>query len=153
MRYRLEPAPDGKPHPESRGALQLFLESTDPRTINFADNLVVAPSGDLIVCEDPYWGGEKAYWPWLLGSPAPCYLRGITPRGEVYDIARLRNGSELAGVCFSPDGKILFVNVYGNPAMTLAITAREKDWPWGQPRPGWSLYPAGTADAARRVGI
>ena len=32
--------------------------------------------------------------------------------------------TELAGACFSPDGKVLFVNVY-SPAKTLAITG-----PW-----------------------
>jgi secreted PhoX family phosphatase len=33
--------------------------------------------------------------------------------------------SELSGVCFSPDGKIMFVNIQ-YPGMTLAITG---DWP------------------------
>jgi hypothetical protein len=41
-----------------------------------------------------------------------------------YPLARLRRQTELAGACFSPDGKVLFVNVY-SPAMTLAITG-----PW-----------------------
>ena len=34
------------------------------------------------------------------------------------------NSSEFAGVNFSPDGNILFVNIY-SPTMTLAITG-----PW-----------------------
>jgi secreted PhoX family phosphatase len=50
------------------------------------------------------------------------HIRGITPDGRAYDIARLRVQAELAGACFSPDGKWLFVNVY-SPAMTLAIRA------------------------------
>jgi secreted PhoX family phosphatase len=36
----------------------------------------------------------------------------------------LRLQTELAGACFSPDGKTLFVNVYA-PTKTLAITG-----PW-----------------------
>jgi hypothetical protein len=137
MRY--VPNADGE-----TGRIQLFLEATDPRAINYADNLVVAPNGDLIVCEDPYFGGEKNYIfrDLSIGPKAPCYLRGVTPEGEVYDIARLRSGSELAGVCFSPKGDILFVNVY-SPSATLAIRG-----PWGAPRPGWQLYRAGRAAAS-----
>ena len=33
------------------------------------------------------------------------------------------NDKELAGVCFSPDGTTLFVNIY-SPGITLAITGR-----------------------------
>jgi uncharacterized protein len=139
MRY----VPD--PNDRARGRLQLFLEAVDTRIINYADNLVVAPWGDLIVCEDPYFGGEGNYLyrdiAKMLKSAPPCYLRGVTPVGEVYDIARLYGGSELAGVCFSAEGQTLFVNVY-SPGKTLAITG-----PWAEPRPGWSLYDAKAAGA------
>jgi hypothetical protein len=133
---RLECAREGRPD-----RLHLFSEATDTRRINYADNLVVAPNGHLVVCEDPYLGGEGNYL--LRGldtklgfDSAPCYLRGITPQGELYDLARLRTGSEFAGACFSPKGDILFVNIY-SPGMTLAIRG-----PWDPPRPGWSLCPA-----------
>ena len=54
-----------------------------------------------------------------------CSLRGVTPEGRVYTLATNRlNASELAGVCFSPDGETLFVNIQ-NPGLTLAITG---DW-------------------------
>jgi uncharacterized protein len=138
MRYRPDPDDPG------RGKLQLFLESTDPGAFNFADNLAVAPNGHLVACEDPYWGGEKTYLPRMIDSSAPCYLRGVTPDGDLYDIARLRNGSELAGACFSPDGDILFLNVY-SPGITLAIRG---EWSPG-PRECWSLYPAQGGDAGR----
>jgi secreted PhoX family phosphatase len=131
------------PHPTDpqRGTLQLFLESVDPRAFNFGDNLTVAPNGHLIVCEDPYFGGEGNFAMRevadLFGSPAPCYLRGVTPEGAVYPIARLRGGSEFAGVCFSPDGNTLFVNRY-HPARTYAIRG-----PWKfEIDPHWSLYQA-----------
>ncbi|OCC24122.1 phosphatase [Croceicoccus estronivorus] len=92
--------------------LQLFFESRGPEEYNFGDNLTVAPNGHLIVCEDQYT------------EVVDNYLRGITPQGVAYPLARLRRQTELAGACFSPDGQTLFVNAY-SPAMTLAITG-----PW-----------------------
>lgn len=93
----------GKP-----GCIQLFLESADKSLFNFGDNLVVTPFGDLIVCEDQYT--EKV----------DNFLRGVTPDGGLYNFARLRAQTELAGACFSPDGSTMFVNVY-SPTKTLAI--------------------------------
>lgn len=93
------------------GALQLFVESDDPRRMDYADNLAVAPWGHLIVCEDRT--GNKIN-----------HLRGVTPDGRTYTLARLNAETELAGACFSPDGRILFVNAY-SPGRTLAITG-----PW-----------------------
>jgi secreted PhoX family phosphatase len=92
--------------------LQLFFESRSAAEFNFGDNLTVAPNGHLIVCEDQY-------------TPVvDNHLRGIAPTGEVYPFARLRLQTELAGACFSPDGQVMFVNIF-SPAMTLAITG-----PW-----------------------
>lgn len=128
---------------ESRegGQLEIFRETTDPATLNFCDNLVVAPNGHLFVCEDPYFGGEGNFAlreiAGFVGPPAPCYVRGITPEGGIYPFARLRNGSELAGVCFSADARTMFVNVY-KPALTLAIQGVWEP----SPRPEWSLHPA-----------
>ena len=97
---------------ESGERLQLFFESSGPDEFNYGDNLTVAPNGHLIVCEDQYT------------DVVDNHLRGINPAGVAYPLARLRRQTELAGACFSPDGKILFVNAY-SPAMTLAITG-----PW-----------------------
>jgi secreted PhoX family phosphatase len=94
------------------GEVALFVESRDADSFNYGDNLTVAPNGHLIVCEDQY-------------TPiVDNHLRGVTPTGALYDFARLRWQTELAGACFSPDGNTLFVNVY-SPARTLAITG-----PW-----------------------
>lgn len=90
------------------GRMQLFLESTDPAHYSFGDNLTVAPNGHLIVCEDQYL------------DTVDNHLRGVTPFGEVYPFARIRVQAEPAGVCFSPDGKTMFVNLY-SPTKTLAI--------------------------------
>lgn len=90
--------------------LELFVESPGSGTLDYPDNLTLAPFGDLIVCEDGR--GEQ-------------FLIGITPEGKYYQFARNSlNNSEFAGVCFSPDGQTMFVNIY-NPGMTLAIWG---DW-------------------------
>ena len=92
--------------------IELFFESESADQFNFGDNLTVAPSGHLLVCEDQYT------------AVVDNHIRGITPAGEAYVVARLKAQTELAGACFSPDGKVLFVNAYG-PTATLAITG-----PW-----------------------
>ena len=112
MRYRPSRLEGGPREESAPGELQLFVESTDPEMLNFGDNLTVAPNGHLIVCEDQYT------------DPPRNHLRGVTPTGSVYPLALLRTETELAGACFSPDGRILFVNVY-SPTKTLAITG-----PW-----------------------
>ncbi|MBK6800562.1 alkaline phosphatase PhoX [Novosphingobium sp.] len=87
--------------------LELFVESGDPQLMDYADNLTVAPWGHLIVCEDRT--GDKVN-----------HLKGVSPEGKIYTVARLNAETELAGACFSPDGSILFVNAYA-PGRTLAI--------------------------------
>ena len=92
--------------------IELFFESENKEQFNFGDNLTVAPFGDLIVCEDQYT------------DVVNNRLLGITPEGDPYIFGHLRMQTELAGGCFSPDGKWFFVNAY-SPAKTLAITG-----PW-----------------------
>lgn len=106
MRYR----PAGGHGADS---LELFFESTSPDQFHYGDNLTVAPNGHLFVCEDQ------------PGAAVDNYIRGITPAGAAYPFARLRLQTELAGACFSPDGRTFFVNVF-SPTRTLAITG-----PWG----------------------
>lgn len=114
MRYRPSPAEGQVAEGDQPGRLQLFLESDDPSMFNLGDNLTVAPNRHLIVCEDQYT------------DVFDNHLRGVTPAGETYPLARVRIQTEPAGVCFSPDGGTLFVNIY-SPAKTLAITG-----PWGR---------------------
>uniref|UniRef100_UPI0032174B48 alkaline phosphatase PhoX n=1 Tax=uncultured Arthrobacter sp. TaxID=114050 RepID=UPI0032174B48 len=94
--------------------LQLFVESSDPTVMDYVDNLTVAPWGHLIACEDK------------SGDDVTNHLKGVTPDGRVYTLARLNSNTEFAGACFSPDGATLFVNAYA-PGRTLAITG-----PWAQ---------------------
>ena len=94
--------------------LRLFAESSSAKLFDYVDNLTVSPASHLILCED-------------RAVPDPVnHLKGATPDGRVYTIGRNvhpRRG-ELAGVCFSPDGSTLFLNLY-KPGLTLAITG-----PW-----------------------
>lgn len=103
----LEGTPEETQHPAT---LDLFLESEDGSVIKNCDNLTIAPWGDLFVCED---------------SAAGDGLVRVEPNGHVERFA-LHPGTttELAGVCASPDGSTLFVNIQG-PGMTMAITG-----PW-----------------------
>lgn len=82
------------------------------------DNICLAPSGGLMVCED--------------GNGAQ-HVFGVTRHGEVYAMARGRQNigtpeepewGEFAGVTFSPDGRTMFVNCY-TPGTTFAVTG-----PW-----------------------
>jgi uncharacterized protein len=105
-KYTPSPAEAREGEDRQPGTLELLLEPNDSTVCNNADNLTVAPFGDLVVCED----GEKVNG-----------LFGVTPAGKTYRIAVNRsNSSELAGAAFSPDGTVLFVNIQ-NPGVTLAI--------------------------------
>ncbi|MYS06482.1 DUF839 domain-containing protein, partial [Streptomyces sp. SID6041] len=82
------------------------------------DNICLAPSGGLMVCED----GEGAQ-----------HVFGVSERGEVYPVARGAQNigrpeapewGEFAGVTFSPDRATMYVNCY-TPGTTFAVTG-----PW-----------------------
>ena len=87
--------------------LTLLAQSTDTDVLNMPDNITMAPWGDLFLCEDCVVGEQ--------------HLRVLSKDGQVSNFGRnALSRSELAGVCFSPDGKTLFVNIYGD-GLTLAI--------------------------------
>lgn len=114
FRYCPSPAEGTTSEVNSPGTLELFIEPNDSAVLSHCDNLTVAPWGDLILCEDT----DKA-----------CRLLGVTPAGKLYVLAENANpGHELAGVCFSPDGSTLFVNVQ-TPGYTVAVTG-----PWKSAR-------------------
>lgn len=99
-----------KPTSADGGELELIAEAQQDSILRNADNLTMAPWGDLIVCED------------TLGQ---CGLVGIRPDGSQYAVGdNTHSSSEMAGVCFAPDGETLFVNIQ-YPGMTIAITG---DW-------------------------
>jgi secreted PhoX family phosphatase len=89
-----------------RNELSLVVQPDDRALLEGPDNLVVAPWGDLVICED----GRN-----------DDFVVGVTPQGRLYPIARnAHNDQELAGACFSPDGSTLFVNIQ-EPGLTFAI--------------------------------
>jgi len=99
--------------------LRVVYQSPGPDTLDFPDNVTTSPRGTLVVCED---------------NVDDNYLRGLTPSGELFDIAlnRLTSASgvpryndEFAGSTFSPDGHTLFVNIQASAGMTFAIWG---DW-------------------------
>ena len=104
-------------HPRERdepARLQLFAESSSAKLFDYVDNVTVSPASHLILCEDR-----------AVSNPIN-HLKGATPYGRIYTIGRNVHcqGGELAGVCFSPDGATLFLNLY-RPGLTLAVTG-----PW-----------------------
>jgi uncharacterized protein len=108
---------------------------------NSPDNICVSPRGGLLFNED---GGNGA----PQSAPITAQeLKVLTPEGNSYTFARHNfnftaaqlqavgkagsnegddRNTEWAGSVFSPDGRVLFVNLY-NPGITLAITG-----PWNK---------------------
>lgn len=112
--WRYVPSPsEGTPGEEAEpGTLELLLEPNDPAILDKGDNLVVAPWGDLLICED--------------GDSDVDYIVGLRPSGTSYKLARnVLDQSEFAGATFSPDASTLFVN-YQWSGKTFAITG---PWP------------------------
>lgn len=115
------------------GTLKLLYESTSGAVLDQPDNITVSPKGAVVMCEDG--DGEDGGDNWL---------RVLTPGGKVFDFAqnikpvdlhlvddedypepgKIFGASEFSGVCFSPDGRWMFLNVQ-YPGLTLAITG-----PW-----------------------
>lgn len=106
--FRYRDAPGGAPFdPSVGGTLEVVLQNEDETRLAQPDNITVAPWGDVVLCEDAYNGNQ--------------HLRVLTQEGEVFDLGRNALSSlELAGACFSPDGRVLFVNLQHDGIM-LAI--------------------------------
>lgn len=85
--------------------LTLVASSTDRAVLDMPDNVAALPSGALLVCEDN--GTESR-------------IRGITPTGKVFDVARSRLPGELTGISYSARHELLFVNNQGQ-GVTLAV--------------------------------
>lgn len=100
--FRLTPEVDG-------GSLELFIEPNDVDIMKYCDNLTIAPWGDVMLCEDD----------------TDAYLRGVSPKGEIFTFGHsVKPVGEFTGICFSPSGKTMFVNLQ-HEGLTFAITG-----PW-----------------------
>ncbi len=109
-KYLPSPNEGSKSEAKEPAKLELFIESAKGGVVEDADNLTISPWGDLIVCEDR--------------ATDVVRLVGVTPDGRQYPFAMNHSNGELAGVCFSPDGSTLFVNIQKR-GLTLAVTG-----PW-----------------------
>lgn len=104
----------------------LFTQVTDRKVLSMPDNVTLTPWGDLLVAEDNY-NAE--------GGITHQHLRIISRTGKIHDFARNPQnnavgsskapGGEFTGVCFSPDNKVLFVNIQYPRHITVAVTG-----PW-----------------------
>ena len=95
--------------------LTCVYQSPGPEVLDFPDNVTTSPRGTIVLCED---------------SSGDNYLRGLTRRGKLWDIAlnRLttadgtpRYGDEFAGSTFHPNGRTLYVNIQASRGMSFAI--------------------------------
>jgi uncharacterized protein len=116
--------------------LVLHYESPGGEVLDSPDNLTVTPRGGLVACEDDASSADNDTDPRAPEIQNVNRLIGLSRRGEAFTFAvNVFSGTELAGVCFSPDGRTMFVNLYGDSTgtpedhrdegMTCAITG-----PW-----------------------
>jgi secreted PhoX family phosphatase len=111
--------------------LTLFFESPGGSVLDSPDNLLVTPRGGILLCEDDASGADDDTHPLAPGITDVNRLIGLNRRGEAFEFAvNVLNDAEFAGATFSPDGDVLFVNIFGDgdlagSGMTCAITG-----PW-----------------------
>jgi secreted PhoX family phosphatase len=110
--------------------------SPSPDEASKIDNITVAANGTIVACEDN--GGFRDEAGTLLAGTRLLAIRGGGARPIVENVMHLTGpvpdrptiavddyrGAEWTGVCFSPDGSTLFVNLQ-TPGVTFAITG-----PW-----------------------
>ena len=94
--------------------IKLFFQSNNKNQFWRGDNIIASPWGDLIVAED--------------NNSGACKLVGIKPNGQTYTLASVSaSSSELAGICFSPDGKVMFFNIQ-TEGLTIAVISETGTW-------------------------
>ncbi|TNE86425.1 MAG: DUF839 domain-containing protein [Deltaproteobacteria bacterium] len=106
-------ATSGGPH--GKGQVWLLDPATDTlslvavgdgESLSKPDNVTVSPAGHVVIAED---------------NSAEDHIRAVRADGTVVALARNAvSSSEFCGVCFSPDGQQLFVNLQED-GLTLAI--------------------------------
>jgi secreted PhoX family phosphatase len=104
--------------------LRLIYETRDLLLMNKPDNITIAPSGSMVICED---GSREEMLLLMLsgdGQLFPLARNVIRLDGEKNDVSGNFAGAEWCGASFSPDGQWLFVNIQ-KPGITFAITG-----PW-----------------------
>jgi secreted PhoX family phosphatase len=80
--------------------LEVVVQSSGADEMQKPDNITVAPWGELFLAED---------------GDGTNHIRWVTADGEIQAFARNAGSSaEFAGVCFSPKGDAMFVNMQGD---------------------------------------
>lgn len=126
------------------GVLKAIFVGDDITVGNSPDNICVSPRGGLLFCEDGSSSGLNAQGQ-TVTLPGQR-LMALNENGTTYPFAQNnysftaaqlaavgkpnaptgnQRSTEMAGVCFSPDGRVLFVNLYHG--VTVAITG-----PWAR---------------------
>ena len=113
-----------EPLSKNEGRLRLIVESPDRELLDMPDNICIHPKNSLMyICEDSDYADA--------GGTPENYVRCLAPNGKIAEVIKNivpeYEESEFAGSTFSPDGKVLFVNIQ-EPGMTFAI--------WGN----WSRF-------------
>jgi len=110
--------------------LKLIYDSPAAIECNNPDNMSVTPRGGLILCEDGdvVAEGDRLIGLTLDGQTFVFAINNVnlTTAYNTRVVARDYRQSEMCGVCYSPDGRWLFVNIQ-SPGITFAITG-----PWGK---------------------
>lgn len=92
---------------DDQSTLTLLAQSDLDSDICHPDNITISPDGDIYFAED---------------NDGDCLIQRLSADGSLTVIARNREqGEEIAGLCFSPDGKVLFGNIQ-EPGITFAIS-------------------------------
>jgi uncharacterized protein len=100
--FRLDPSGD-------RGTLTLIAQAEGDDSFVNPDNITVSPSGEVFVVEDN--DGPNRIWRLREGAEPELFAENALNGGV----------SEFCGVCFSPDGATMFVNIQ-EEGLTLAIS-------------------------------
>jgi secreted PhoX family phosphatase len=85
--------------------LELLTRADDAALLDMPDNITVAPWGELFLVED---------------GTGTNSIRWLTAEGELCEFGRTTL-SEMAGICFAPDGRAMFLNIQA-AGLTLVIT-------------------------------
>ena len=117
----------------SGGQLVLLYESPGGEVLDSPDNLCVTPRGGILMCEDDGSGANAGQDDTSAFDPAigdRNRLVGLTPAGDAFAFAENAvSESEFAGACWSPDGSILFFNMFGTDAPGSGATFAVRG-PW-----------------------
>ena len=110
-----------EPAGRNEGRLRLIVDSLDRELLDMPDNICLYPKSNLLfLCEDSDYAGAG-------GTPSN-FVRALAPNGRIANVAKniVPNSeeNEFAGATFTPDGRVMFVNIQ-EPGITFAIWG---DW-------------------------